>query len=100
VHRLTAVDQQVAAAEAADRDQAEYFLQVLNERCVETDRRIVKFRTAMAGYESRGSIEHVRRCRRMIRTEEHNRHQLNRMIDALHRRFRSGHTRYGRGQSR
>jgi hypothetical protein len=83
--------------EAADRDQAEYFLQMLSESCVEIDRRIHKFQTALAGYESRGSTEHVRRCRRMIRTEEHNRHQLHGMIDALRRRFPAGHFRHGRG---
>jgi hypothetical protein len=92
VHRF-ASDQKAAAVEAADRDQAEYFLQMLSASCVEIERKIDKFQTALASYESRGSTEHVRRCRRMIRTEEHNRHQLNGMIDALHRRFPARHSR-------
>jgi hypothetical protein len=77
----------VAAAEAAARSQAEYYLYVLSERCVEIDRKIVNYQNAMARYESRGHGHDTRRCRRMIRVEEHERYKLDRMIDALHQRF-------------
>ncbi|MGB9303289.1 MAG: hypothetical protein WCB92_06310 [Mycobacterium sp.] len=54
------VDQAAAAAvEAADRSQAEYYLRVLSEHCAESGRRIAKYLAAMAGYESRGQLDHV-----------------------------------------
>ena len=76
-----------AAAETADRSQAEYYLQLLYERCVQIDGKIAKYQTAMERYASRGRIDHVRRCRRLIRIEEHDRSRLERMIAALYRRF-------------
>jgi hypothetical protein len=78
-----------AAAEAANRSQGRYFLRVLNEHCVEIDRRIAKYQAEVTKYESRGSVDHACRCRRMIRSEERDRQQVDWMIDALHRRFTS-----------
>ena len=77
-----------AAAEAADRRQAEYYLRVLSQECLQIHRRIAKYQAATARYESRGGVDDARRCRRMIRKEEHDRDRLEGMIAALHLRFR------------
>jgi hypothetical protein len=57
-------------AEAANRSQADYFIRLLEENCIEIDRRITNHQTDIAGYESRGCLDDARRCRRIIRIEE------------------------------
>ena len=84
---VTRDDPAIAAAEAADRTQAEYFLAVLSESSGEIDRRIAKRQQAMTRYETRRRVGEARPCRRMIRNEEYGRQRLEWMIAALYRRF-------------
>ena len=75
-----------AAAEAANRAQADYFLRELGENCVQIDRRIAKYQAALAEDETLG-IDDRRQLRRMIRIEQRHRQLAEQMIDNLHRRF-------------
>jgi hypothetical protein len=60
---------------------------LLIENCAEIDDRVAKCQSAMAAFESRGRHNDVRRCRQLIRAQEHERRGIERMIAALHRRF-------------
>jgi hypothetical protein len=79
----------VVVAEAANCSQAEYFITLLNQSCVEIDHRIAECESVMTRYQARGSLDEVRQCRRTIRIEERERQQLQWMIAALHHRFPS-----------
>jgi hypothetical protein len=87
VDRSVGVERAAVAAEAADRLQCQYYLRLLTERCEEIDRRIATCQRAMARYESRGNVDDVRRCRRMMRVEQDEQDRLEGMIAAMHRRF-------------
>jgi hypothetical protein len=70
----------------ADESRAQYFLGLLCDSRVEIDRQIAKDTAAMTSYQSCGQFDGFRRLRRMIRVEERERQELDRMITALHRR--------------
>jgi hypothetical protein len=53
-----------------------------------SDRSTAKYQSVTARYKSRRSVDDIRRCRRMIPVEEHERDRLEWMIAALHRDFR------------
>jgi hypothetical protein len=72
---------------AADQRQAEYYQHLLDGRREEINHRITKYQTVVAAYEARGSGDDARRVRRMIRPEERERQMLERMLEALRRRF-------------
>lgn len=77
-----------AAAEAADRRQAEYYHCLLAELRAEVDRTIVNHLTAMAEHESRGKAG-PRDLGHLVRRAERERQAIDCMIDALDRRFPS-----------
>jgi hypothetical protein len=72
---------------APDRLQADYYRSLLNERCAEIDRRIAKYQTLLTRHQAGGNDDEIRRLRRMIRIEDHERQTLNRLLKALNRRF-------------
>lgn len=78
---------QAPAAEAADRSQAEYYRCLLAEHRTEIDRAIVKYQSAIAEQKSRGSTNGARELGRALRQAERERQAVDRMIDALDRRF-------------
>lgn len=81
------VDSAIAAAEAADRRQAEYFLSLLTQRRRLVDRRIDEYRKAVAKAETNGDVERGYGYRRMAHSEEQDRQTLDEMIENLQRRF-------------
>jgi hypothetical protein len=73
--------------EAADHRQAAYFLQVLAQNRRLSDERIDKFQRALAISQADGDVEGACGFRRLLRSEEHDRQQLDHMIENLRRRF-------------
>ncbi len=76
-----------AVAEAADRQQAEYFLGLLIQRRRVADRRIEEYRKTVAAAEANGDAERAAGQRRMLHTEELERQTLDGLIAKLQRRF-------------
>jgi len=76
-----------AVAEAADRQQAEYFLSLLIQRRRLADRRIEEYRKSVAAAEANGEAECAAGHRRMLHAEELDRQTLDGMIAKLQRRF-------------
>jgi hypothetical protein len=73
-----------AAAEAAERTQAEYYRRLLAERRAEIDLAIVKLHTALPRQDV---VSDARALGRVVRDAERERKEIDRMIDALDRRF-------------
>ena len=73
-----------AAAEAAERTQAEYYRRLLAERRAEIDLAIVKLHTALPRQDVASD---ARALGRVVRDAERERKEIDRMIDALDRRF-------------
>lgn len=76
-----------AAAETADRRQAEYFLGLLMQRRRLIDHRIEQYRKAVAAAENGGDAERAYGLRRMAHAEEQDRRTLEDLIQNLQRRF-------------
>ena len=76
-----------AAAEAADRTQAEYYRCLLVERRAEIDLAIVKLLTALPRHEALSAGSNTRGPGRVVRDAERERKEIDRMLDALDRRF-------------
>ena len=76
-----------AAAEAAERAQAEYYRCVLAERRAEIDLAIVKLLAALPRQEAPSAVSDARQLGRVVRDAERERKDVDRMIDALDRRF-------------
>ena len=76
-----------AAAEAAERAQAEYYRCVLAERRAEIDLAVVKLLTALPRHQARSAVSDARGLGRVFRDAERERKGIDRMIDALDRRF-------------
>ena len=76
-----------AAAEAAERTQAEYYRCLLAERRAEIDLAIVKLHTALPRHEAYSAAGGARELARVVRDAERERKEIDRMIDALDRRF-------------
>ena len=73
-----------AAAEAAERSQAEYYRRLLAERRAEIDLAIVKLHTALPRQDV---VSDARALGRVVRDAERERKEIDRLIDALDRRF-------------
>jgi hypothetical protein len=73
-----------AAAEAAERTQAEYYRRLLAERRAEIDLAIVKLHTALPRQDV---VSDARALGRVVRDAERERKEIDRLIDALDRRF-------------
>jgi hypothetical protein len=73
-----------AAAEAAERAQAEYYRCVLAERRAEIDLAIVKLLTAIPRHAAQAAASDLGG---LVRDAERERKDIDRMIDALDRRF-------------
>jgi len=80
---------QSAAAPAVDADhrQAEYFLRLLAENCLDIDQQIDRYQKAIAIAEASGATEHGGRLQSAMRAEQQERQTLTELIDALQRRF-------------
>jgi len=76
-----------AAAESADRRQAEYFLGLLLQRRRLIDHRIDESRRAVVAAEKGGDAERAYGLRRTAHGEEQDRRILDGLIENLHRRF-------------
>ena len=76
-----------AAAEAAERTQAEYYRRLLAERRAEIDLAIVKLHTALSRHEAHSATSDARDLGRVFPDAERERKEIDRMIDALDRRF-------------
>jgi hypothetical protein len=76
-----------AAAEAAERTQAEYYRCLLAERRAEIDLAIVKLLTALPRPGAQPPVSDARALGRVVRDAERERKEIDRMIDALDRRF-------------
>src|SRR5947209_3754631 len=79
--------EQGAAAEAADRSQAEYFRRLLEQHRTETDHAIAGYHAAMEEQEARGELSGIGELTRQVRRAEQERDGIDRMIAALDRRF-------------
>ncbi len=73
-----------AAAEAAERTQAEYYRRLLAERRAEIDLAIVKLHTALPRQDV---VSDARALGRVVRDAERERKEIDRLIEALDRRF-------------
>jgi len=73
-----------AAAEPAERTQAEYYRRLLAERRAEIDLAIVKLHTALPRQDV---VSDARALGRVVRDAERERKEIDRLIDALDRRF-------------
>ncbi|MDD4866014.1 MAG: hypothetical protein PHQ28_02495 [Mycobacterium sp.] len=80
-------DSAADAAEAANLQQARYFLALLGQRRRLLDRRIDEYRRALSGAEAGGDRERARGLRRLAHIEEQDRKTLDGLIDNLRRRF-------------
>lgn len=78
-----------AAAEAAERAQAEYYRCLLAERRADIDLAIVKLLTALPRHQAPSAVSDARHLGRVVRDAERERKDIDRMIDALDRRFPS-----------
>jgi hypothetical protein len=76
-----------AAAEVAERTQAEYYRCLLAERRAEIDLAIVKLHTALPRQAAPSAVSDARDLGRVVRDAERERKEIDRMIDALDRRF-------------
>jgi hypothetical protein len=76
-----------AAAEAAERTQAEYYRRLLAERRAEIDLAIVKLHTALPRQQAQSAVSDARALGRVVRNAERERKEIDRLIDALDRRF-------------
>ena len=81
------VDKRAIAPTPADRHQAEYFLQVLTDRCRLIDARIAEQRDQIAIALTRGDVRYADGVRRLMRSDEREWWDLQRMIDRLRLRF-------------
>jgi hypothetical protein len=78
-----------AAAPAVDADQrqAEYFLRLLAQNCLDIDQQIDRYQRAIAIAEASGATDHGVRLQSAMRAEQQERHTLTELIDGLQRRF-------------
>ena|ERR1700756_1104680 len=76
-----------AAAEAAERTQAEYYRYLLAERRAEIDLAIVKLHAALPRDDARTAVSDARDLGRVVRDAEQEKKDIDRMLDALDRRF-------------
>ena len=83
----SAHDGKSAAAEAAERAQAEYFRRLLEQRRAEIDLAIVKLLGATPPHDSQSAIGEARGLGRVVHHAERERREVDRMIAALDRRF-------------
>ena len=83
---VTPDESAAAAAETADRRQAEYFLGLLMQRRRLVDHRIEQYRKAVAAAQNGGDAECSYGLRRMAHAEE-DRRTLEDLIQNLRRRF-------------
>ncbi len=81
------VDASAAAADTADRAQADYFVRLLTQNRRLIDHRIDEYQKAIAISEANGDLEGAGSFRRMTRVEEQDRQTLDGLIEQLHRRF-------------
>lgn len=79
-----------AAADAADRLQADYFLRLLAQNRRLIDHRIDEYRKAIAAADIKGDAEGARTFRRLALGEERDRQTVDGLIDRLRRRFPRG----------
>jgi hypothetical protein len=79
-----------AAAAAADRRQADYFLRLLAQSRRLSEHRIDQYRKAIAISESEGDVEGAANFRRMMCSEEQDRRTLDGLIEKLRERFAPG----------
>jgi hypothetical protein len=76
-----------AAAEAAERTQAEYYRYLLAERRAEIDLAIVKLHAALPRDDARTAVSDGRDLGRVVRDAQQEKKDIDRMLDALDRRF-------------
>lgn len=81
-------DAVAARPDAADRLQADYFKRLLTQSRRLIDRRIDGYRKAIAIADARGDVDAACSFRRIVRTEEQERQDLDDMIEKLRLRFR------------
>ena len=75
------------AAEAAERTQAEYYRYLLAQRRLEIELAIVKLLSALPHRQPQTAVSDARHLGRVVRDAEREKKDIDRMIDALDRRF-------------
>jgi|GEM_PF-1822099 len=80
-------DASAPVRDTADQLQADYFVRLLTQNRCLVDQRIDKYRKAIAAAEAKGDVEGARAFRGMTLGEEHDRQNLDGMIEELRRRF-------------
>ena len=79
-----------AAAETADRLQADYFRRLLGQNRRHIEHRIGEYQKAITTAEAAGDTEGASSLRRMARVEQQERQTLDGLIEKLQRRFPPG----------
>jgi hypothetical protein len=80
-------DDDIAAARAANVDQADYYRGELSRQGRLLAERRAALEVALAQYQLRGELKQVRRIEREIRLGEWEQQTLQRLIDAIEQRF-------------
>jgi hypothetical protein len=80
-------DDDIAAARAANVDQADYYRRELSHQGKLLADRRAAHEAALAQYQLRGELKQVRRIQREIRLGEYEQQTLQRLLDAIEQRF-------------
>jgi hypothetical protein len=83
-------DDDIAAARAANVEQADYYRGELSRQGRLLADRRAAHEAALAEYQLRGELYQVRRIQREIRLGEYDQHTLQRLLDAIEQRFPRG----------
>lgn len=81
------LDPAAAAADAADRRQAEYFVRLLMQNRRLMDHRIDEYQQAIAAAEADGDADAAGNFRRLSRLEQQDRQSIDGMLEKLRKRF-------------
>ncbi|WP_374021746.1 hypothetical protein [Mycobacterium sp. HNNTM2301] len=80
-------DAGATAPDAADHRQADYFVRLLSQNRRLIDQRLDDYQKAIATAQAGGDVDAVCNLRRMARIEEHDRENLDGMLERLRSRF-------------